>query len=347
MKQKSEQEIIKSWKGDITIPVISISCVTYNHEKYISEAVDSFLMQETEYAFEVVIGEDCSTDKTLEIVKKYKEQYPRIIKLIEWPENVGAEKNWLTVLENCKGKYIANCEGDDYWVDPFKLQKQVSYLEVNPDYGLVHSDCNFLNSNNNKYIYSANKTYGIVTDYDDDQDKLFYLLIQSSMKIRTPTVMYRNKLLKEINEELQRICREFLMGDTPLWLLLSRITKFHYFDEVMAVYRITENSGSRPIKKINSARFALSMVEMRIYFLLKYDKPIPDNIQNLYNNRLLIYKTYNHSYLGMYEVNSTSFVFRHIIKKMHLKLIRYGVLLFYKVQMVAIIFLQKTRLYNS
>ena len=115
MKQKSEQEIIKSWKGDITIPVISISCVTYNHEKYISEAVDSFLMQETEYAFEVVIGEDCSTDKTLEIVKKYKEQYPRIIKLIEWPENVGAEKNWLTVLENCKGKYIANCEGDDYW----------------------------------------------------------------------------------------------------------------------------------------------------------------------------------------------------------------------------------------
>ena len=71
MKQKSEQEIIKSWKGDITIPVISISCVTYNHEKYISEAVDSFLMQETEYAFEVVIGEDCSTDKTLEIVKKY------------------------------------------------------------------------------------------------------------------------------------------------------------------------------------------------------------------------------------------------------------------------------------
>ena len=334
MIQKSEQEIIKSWKGDSTVPVISISCVTYNQEKYISEAVDSFLMQETEYAFEIVIGEDYSSDKTLEIVKRYKEKYPQILILIEWPQNVGAGKNWFTVLESCKGKYIANCEGDDYWIDPFKLQKQVSYLEANPDYGLVHSDCNFLYSNKKKTIYSANKTYGIVTDYDDDQDSLFYLLIKSTMKIRTPTVMYRAELLNKIKEELQSIHGKFLMGDTPLWILFSRITKFHYLDEVMSVYRITENSVSRKNNKEQQARFELSMFEMRIFFLLKYNKRIPDKIKKIYNKRLLNYKIYNPFYRDMFVLSSNSILFNIINENMHIKIMRFNYLIFNKINEV-------------
>jgi len=133
MIQKTEQQIMQFWKGDIANPVVSISCATYNHEKYINEALDGFLMQETDFPFEIVIGEDCSTDKTIKIIQQYKEEYPNIINLIAWPKNVGALKNWMTVLDACKGKYIANCEGDDYWISPFKLQKQVEVFESNSD----------------------------------------------------------------------------------------------------------------------------------------------------------------------------------------------------------------------
>ena len=113
---------------------VSVFMITYNHEKYIAEALDSILMQKTDFDFDIVIGEDCSTRR---IVLEYSRKYPDKIKLLLHNVNVGFISNLMYVLEACTGKYVAMCEGDDYWTDPFKLQKQVDFLEANKEYMLA------------------------------------------------------------------------------------------------------------------------------------------------------------------------------------------------------------------
>jgi glycosyltransferase involved in cell wall biosynthesis len=150
MINRTEQDITSRW--DLTAPMlVSISCATYNHEKYISKAVDGFLKQETDFPFEIIIGEDKSTDETLKILKKYQEKYPNIVKLIQWPENVGAKKNWATILQTCTGKYIANCEGDDYWTDPNKLQLQVDAMEQLPSCNISFHPAQQFNEDTNMF----------------------------------------------------------------------------------------------------------------------------------------------------------------------------------------------------
>lgn len=117
-----------------TQPLVSICTLTYNHEKYISKAIDSFLIQKTDFTFEIVIGEDCSTDGTREIVFNYAKKYSDIINVVTSRENVGINENARRTVNACTGKYIAFCEGDDYWHDKYKLQKQVDFLESNKDF---------------------------------------------------------------------------------------------------------------------------------------------------------------------------------------------------------------------
>ena len=135
MNQRSEQEIMKNWKTHDK-PLVSISCITYNHENFITEALDSFLMQETDFPFEVLVHDDCSTDNTANIIREYEKKYPNIIKPIYQKENqyskgikVGATFNF----PRAKGEYIALCEGDDYWTDPEKLQIQLDLMLENPE----------------------------------------------------------------------------------------------------------------------------------------------------------------------------------------------------------------------
>lgn len=121
-------------------PLLSILCITYNHEKYISEALDSFFAQQTNFAFEVVIGEDCSTDRTKLIVDQYRSIYSDQITVVTSQSNVGVVENFRRTMRACKGKYIAICEGDDYWVDRNKLQAQVDFLEDHSDYVMTFHD---------------------------------------------------------------------------------------------------------------------------------------------------------------------------------------------------------------
>lgn len=114
-------------------PVVSVCVVTYNHESYLAQCLDSLVMQQTNFAFEVIVGEDCSTDSTRKILREYEQKYPGIIKPIYHHRNVGAARNLFAhCLLMAKGKYIAICDGDDYWTDPLKLQRQVDFLEAHP-----------------------------------------------------------------------------------------------------------------------------------------------------------------------------------------------------------------------
>ena len=115
---------------------VSVHMITYNHERFIAQAIEGVLMQQTDFAVELVIGEDCSTDGTRAIVRRYGERYPERIRLLLQERNLGARANALATLNACRGQYIALCEGDDYWTDPTKLQKQVDFLESHPECSL-------------------------------------------------------------------------------------------------------------------------------------------------------------------------------------------------------------------
>lgn len=127
-------------------PLVSIVTITYNHEPYIRKCIEGVLMQKVNFPIEFIIAEDCSTDGTLAICKEYAAKYPKLIKLITSENNVGAIANERRAMKAAKGKYIAFCEGDDYWTEPLKLQKQVDFLERNPEYSVTFHRCKHYNT---------------------------------------------------------------------------------------------------------------------------------------------------------------------------------------------------------
>lgn len=154
MFNRTEKEIMDCWDYDTYKGIkVSISIATYNHENYISDALNSCLMQETNFPFEIVIGEDCSTDNTRNILKKYKNSYPNIIKLMINEENIGGQKNGKKIIENCVGEYIAFCDGDDHWIDPKKLQLQINEMEKYPNVNIsFHPVFELVNGRRNKIL---------------------------------------------------------------------------------------------------------------------------------------------------------------------------------------------------
>lgn len=256
MINKTEQEIMKNWQGDISEPVVSICCITYNHEQYISEAINSFLMQETDFPFEVVIGEDCSTDNTRKIVEKYKEMYPNIIKLIVSENNVGMQANGQRTMEACIGEYMALCEGDDYWTDKNKLQIQKDFLESNPEYIICYTDVEAFNEN------------GIIQDYIGGATKdLTADELKKATPINTLTTMYRNIMKDKFSAEF----KASKYGDLFIWSILGYYGKGKYLPQIKpARYRVHSggvHSGTSQIDKYDNTLITYAL-------LLSYHKKL-------------------------------------------------------------------------
>lgn len=140
------QQAIDKAKNDPMRPLLVINCITYNHAPYLAQCLEGFVMQKTNFPFVALVHDDASLDGTSEILREYAEKYPDIIKPICDPTNRYSDKSldlimneWINAYEP---KYIAMCEGDDYWIDPLKLQKQVDFLEANPEYGMCYSNFN-------------------------------------------------------------------------------------------------------------------------------------------------------------------------------------------------------------
>jgi glycosyltransferase involved in cell wall biosynthesis len=168
------------------IPTVSICCITYNHKKFISQAINSFLMQETNFHFDIIVADDCSNDGALDILKTFSDKYPDKIKLISTEKNLGTHGNLMNCLKFCTGKYIAICEGDDYWTDPLKLQKQVDFLENNSSYVICCHYTRVINENG-KTLYVHPNPVPIEHTYYD-------LLAGRQEETKTATVVYRNTL---------------------------------------------------------------------------------------------------------------------------------------------------------
>ena len=131
MIERTEYEIMKNWRSRGK-PLLSCCCITYNHEKFISQAIEGMLIQETDFPFEIILHDDASTDSTAEIIKKYAGRYPNIIRTILQKENQYVQKKNIMAIpiREARGRYIASLEGDDYWIDPLKLQKQVDFWKI-------------------------------------------------------------------------------------------------------------------------------------------------------------------------------------------------------------------------
>lgn len=257
----------------------SVVMITYNHEEYIKEAIEGILMQECNYEVELIIADDNSPDNTeeivLDLIQKHKNGH--WIKYTKHNNNKGMMPNFVWALERCKGKYIAICEGDDYWTDPLKLQKQVDFLESNEDYGLVHTDNHVYYEDTEQLIKSINKTNN--KDFIENND-IAERIILAKYEIHTLTSLFRKSLLKKTD---LNTLKNHKMGDLPLWLTFSQHTKFHYIDEPTAVYRKSLGSASNPKNIIDRLNFQISSKEVRYLFSKSMNMP-STTIENASDN---------------------------------------------------------------
>ena len=253
--------------------MVSVCMITYNHESYIAQAIEGVLMQKTNFQIELVIGEDCSGDKTREICKTYKEKYPDLCKLRLQDKNIGMMDNFIENLKSCTGKYIALCEGDDYWTDPLKLQKQVDFLEQNPDYGLIFTDADHLYEKTGKIISSYDKTYRRKIPVGNVLEELLY-----GNPYKTCSSLFKTKYVSDfctISEKAQR--HHFKMGDVILWLIIAGRSKIGYLPSSTVVYRVLGRSASHFNDIERTVFFGMSNYKRSIYFADFFHCPINRN----------------------------------------------------------------------
>lgn len=223
----SENEIIKNWSSNHIL--VSICCVTYNHEPYIADALDGFLMQETNFAFEIIVRDDYSTDKTAAIIKQYADKYPNIIKPIFESSNQYSKgiQPFPAVMNRSTGKYIAICEGDDYWTSSIKLQRQIDFLEQNPDYSLIFHNAEIKDYDHNGVIID---TRPHTTNIPTGSVSVAQVLM--SKIVPTASVVLRNVDLSYY------FSKKYPVGDTPLFMYMAKFGRLYYSDEITSVYRL-------------------------------------------------------------------------------------------------------------
>lgn len=232
-------------------PMVSIGMATYNHEKYIAKAIESVLMQEVNFSYELVIGEDCSTDHTRDIVIEYQKKYPDVIRLILHDENVGMQKNSDCLRRACKGKYRANLEGDDYWLPIDKLQTQVDFLENNPDFIAIGGDFLCIND----YGKPCSFPWGDITHtYCQDDEYTKEHLAKWLLPSHISATIFRNIFRDYSEEELKQFESIQILGDRRVYMLLVMLGRIYHEKRPVMVRRVLTKSNTSftsAIKKSN------------------------------------------------------------------------------------------------
>lgn len=233
-------------------PFVSIVCEVYNHEPYLRQCLDGFVMQKVSFPYEILIHDDASTDGSANIIREYETKYPGLFRPIYQTENQYSKgvQMWASIqFPRARGKYIAICEGDDYWTDPYKLQKEVDILEkdetligVFTNSMVVDNQGNTLENRRDK-IYPGNKQ-GRFNLHD---------FFQNAPSYPTATVVFRNVNGPEICEKMVHTYSKYL-GDWTLWAILHSYGDFYYLDEVTSAYRINPTSLTHTVDRIGRAK---------------------------------------------------------------------------------------------
>lgn len=277
MIEKTEKEIMQNWKGDISIPIVSVSIVTYNHEKYITESLNSVLNQKTDFSFEIVIGEDCSTDNTKNIINNFKKKFPRIIRIIEHKQNIGAQENYACVSYECRGKYIAHLDGDDLML-PNKLQIQFDFLETHLDFIAVGHPVRVFQSETNKTITFYDKRFisckkSIFTKND----------ILNGVPFAHSAKMYRKEAIDKIPIDL----KTKNVGDYLLHIQHASLGKFACINQILGEYRIHNKSQNAiNLKNRKNALYDIT-------YSLRYAKKLGYDLDSIIRKKNHVYFSYS------------------------------------------------------
>ncbi len=240
---------------------LSVCMISYNQELFIAEAIESVVHQKTKFRFELVISDDCSTDSTPLIIQSYKQQYPELIRVIPRPENLGVVSNFLQTIRECKSKYVAFLEGDDYWTDDHKLQKQVDLLEGASDIAVCFHPVKIKNQRTGKLIKTNASGFRRITTTKD---------ILKRNYIQTSSVVFRN-LNKGIFPDW---IASLSMGDWPVHILNSLHGDIYCLPETMGVYRIHGASEwSRNLSSI-SGKIKTTEKKLELFMVLKQNFPL-------------------------------------------------------------------------
>ena len=229
------------------IPKVSVLMLTYNHELFIAQAIESALIQETNFTFEIVIGEDCSTDRTRKIVREFQSTHPDKIRLLPSDRNVGMHRNYFRTLQACVGEYVAVLEGDDFWTSRGKLQKQADFLDTHGDYVICFHNVTVFRDDGSK------PPWRLCPDDQKETSTIEDLLIGNF--IPTCATMFRNEQIGEIPEWLYSLN----VLDWPLHILKAREGFVGYINKTMAAYRM-HSSGA--FSGFDPVRLQLSRLEM-------------------------------------------------------------------------------------
>lgn len=318
---------------------VSVLCFTYNQSAYIKDALNGFVMQQTNFPFVVLVVDDASTDGEQEVIRKFmaeefdlsdtsvayeketeyayiqyaqhktnkncfmvamflKENHysikkPKYPYLVEWRDNV---------------KYEAICEGDDYWIDPLKLQKQVDFLEMNSEYGMCYTKARrYIQS---RQSFSKNITGASIDGFED--------LLLNGNKIPNLTTVARKDLLEEYLKEINPREKGWLMGDYPMWLFFSYQSNVKFIDEITAVYRVLDNSASHFDDFGKQLKFTESVVDIVRFYIAKY------NLKCEYKAERLFIKEYIQRLVKKYDKN-IAIDFRIYYSKSSVKSFKYDV----------------------
>lgn len=262
-------------------PLVVVRCITYNHELYIKDALEGFVSQKTTFPFIVIVHDDASNDKTASIIKEYAERFPEIIfPIIEENNQYSLHNGSLgkilrAAVDSTGAKYVAMCEGDDYWTDPDKLQMQVDFLESHPDYSMCCHRVDVLNEN------TGNIDTGCTEISDRDYD---HCDIQGKLSIPTCSTVLRTECLLNMPQD-----NDFIVGDNVLWATCRSMGKVRGFEKSMGVYRRVESGWTAQTTHLDKERYyKLQLSWIKHYEAMKRYFPTVD--RNIFDNLICEYQ---------------------------------------------------------
>lgn len=269
--------------------MVSINCLVYNHEKYLRQCLDSLLAQKVNFKFEILIHDDASTDSSADIISEYEHNYPDIIKPIYQTENQYSQGVKITKtfqVPRMRGKYVATCEGDDFWCDKYKLQKQVDIMENYPDcHFCVHKVQGVKEDGTpTERLYPG---YDIMTGLKDEKEFLQYVF--SGYSFQTTCYFRRFEDYKELfnsSPDFHKIAR---VGDEPSLLFFATKGKSYYIDEVMSCYRLN-SVGSWSSKQSKSKELQVKQAENMIDMYLLFDEYSNYKYTNMIKEKVSVYE---------------------------------------------------------
>ena len=265
--------------------MLSVVMTTYNHERYIATAIESVLRQQTDFPIEIVVGEDCSTDRTLNILLDYQSQYPEAIRIVRSESNVGFRENYRRTIAAAHGRYIAMLDGDDYFTHRKKLQMQVELLEQNPDVGMCYGRSERVDES------------GATTIYPEGECTTTLEAMLRRNPAENCTVVARKELVERYYADIRpEEHPEWLTDDLPMWLWFAANSRCMAIDCPMSVHRVLNESVSHSPNYKRRMAFVDSLYDISLWYDRRYnDSRLSDELLTEKHNTALWVLSYNGS----------------------------------------------------